>query len=105
MNINEMFVQDASRIQGDVYNIMRVRGRVSALIRKDVLPEGMGFNFQTPVTQRSSRTGGSGWVEVQAEDNLPLDQGNYVKLSFKDQGNGISKEDLKKYSTPILLLK
>lgn len=68
MNINEMFVQDASRIQGDVYNIMRVRGRVSALIRKDVLPEGMGFNFQTPVTQRSSRTGGSGWVEVQAED-------------------------------------
>jgi len=68
MNINEMFVQDASRIQGDVYNIQRVRGRVSALIKKDVLPEGMGFNFQTPVTQRSSRTGGSGWVEVQAED-------------------------------------
>lgn len=68
MNINEMFVHDASRIQGDVYNIQRVRGRVSALIKKDVLPEGMGFNFQTPVTQRSSRTGGSGWVEVQAED-------------------------------------
>ncbi len=68
MNIEPMFVQDASRIQGDVYNIMRVRGRVSALIKKDVLPQGMGFNFSTPVTQRSQRTGGSGWVSVQPEE-------------------------------------
>lgn len=68
MNIEPMFVQDASRIQGDVYNIMRVRGRVSALIKKDTLPQGMGFNFSTPVTQRSNRTGGSGWVAVQPEE-------------------------------------
>lgn len=68
MNIEPMFVQDASRIQGDVYNIMRVRGRVSALIKKDTLPQGMGFNFSTPVTQRSQRTGGSGWVAVQPEE-------------------------------------
>ena len=68
MNIEPMFVADASRIQGDVYDIMRVRGRVSALIKKDVLPQGMGFNFSTPVTQRSQRTGGSGWVAVQPEE-------------------------------------
>jgi hypothetical protein len=67
-NINEMFAEDASRIQGDVYFIQRDTGRVSALIKKETLPEGMGHNFTTPVVQRSNRTGGSGWVEVQAPD-------------------------------------
>lgn len=67
MNIEPMFIQDVSRIQGDVYNINRVRGRISALITKDVLPQGQGANFSTPVTQRSTRTGGSGWVAVQPE--------------------------------------
>ena len=66
-NINEMFAQDASRIQGDVYFIQRDQGRVSALIKKETLPQGMGFNFSTVVVQRSNRSGGSGWVEVQAE--------------------------------------
>ncbi len=63
-DINQMFAEDASRIQGDVYFIQRDQGRVSALIRKETLPDGMGHNFITPVVQRSSRSGGSGWVEV-----------------------------------------
>lgn len=66
--LNNIFAQDASRIQGDIYHIQRDQGRVSALIKKDTLPDGMGFNFTTPVIQRSNRAGGAGWVEVQAED-------------------------------------
>jgi hypothetical protein len=67
-NLNEIFARDAERIQGDIYHIQRDQGRVSALIKKETLPEGMGYNFTTPVIQRSNRTGGAGWVEVQAED-------------------------------------
>lgn len=62
-NINQMFAEDASRIQGDVNFIQRDTGRVSALMKKEALPEGMGHNFSTPVVQRSNRTGG-GWTEV-----------------------------------------
>jgi len=61
--LDQWFVEDASRIQGEIEQIMRAKGRVSALMKKSVLPDGMGHNFSSVVTNRSTRTGG-GWVNV-----------------------------------------
>lgn len=58
-----VFISDASRIEGRVNQIQRVHGRVSALMKKEVLPDGIGFNFSTVVVNRSTGTGG-GWVAV-----------------------------------------
>lgn len=66
--LDNYYAQDSSRIEGDVFRIMRVRGRVSALIEKDNLPDGIGYNYSTVVTKRSGSTGGSGWIDVAAED-------------------------------------
>ena len=67
-NLNNWFVQDASRLAGEVLRIQRAKGRVSALMRKGDLPDGMGFNFTTPIVKRSNPTGGAGWQNVQAEN-------------------------------------
>ena len=61
--LDQYFISDASRIEGKIDKIMRVEGRISALLKKDVLPDGMGFNFSTVITKRSTGTGG-GWVAV-----------------------------------------
>jgi len=66
--LDNYFVQDQSRLEGMIYQQQRVKGRVSALIRKGVLPEGMGYNYQTLVWQRSLPTGGSTWVDVSQEN-------------------------------------
>ena len=65
--LDQYFISDASRIEGRVNQIMRVHGRVSALMKKEVLPDGIGFNFSTVVVNRSIGTGG-GWVDVSAPD-------------------------------------
>jgi len=62
-NINEWFLSDPSRILGKVEQVMRNKGRVSALMKKSTLPTGMGFNFSSIITNRSTKTGG-GWVDV-----------------------------------------
>lgn len=66
--LDNYFSQDASRIEGEVYRIQRVKGRVSALIKKMALPDGIGYNFSTVVSKRSGATGGSGWIDVAAEN-------------------------------------
>lgn len=60
--------QDTSRLQGEIYEIMRNQGRVSALIKKAELPDGMGYNFNSVVYQRSTGVGGNGWVAVVQEN-------------------------------------
>lgn len=65
--LDNYFTADASRIEGKVQQIMRVQGRMSALMKKEALPDGIGFNFQTTVVNRSTGTGG-GWVDVSAPD-------------------------------------
>lgn len=65
--LNEIFISDASRIQGKIEKTSRVKGRVSALMRKEVLPEGIGFNFSTVIVKRSNGTGG-GWTAVSTPD-------------------------------------
>ena len=65
--LDQYFISDASRIEGKIDHIQRVSGRVSALMKKGVLPNGMGFNFSTVVVKRSQGTGG-GWVAVSNPD-------------------------------------
>jgi len=65
--LNEEFISDASRIQGKIERIGREEGRVSALMRKEVLPENIGFNFSTVIVKRSNGTGG-GWQAVSTPD-------------------------------------
>lgn len=62
--LENWFIQDPSRIQGDVLKYSRVRGRFSSLIKKGTLPDGNGFNFSTIISDRSTGTGG-GWTEVE----------------------------------------
>jgi len=66
--LDNYFEQDASRLQGKIYEIMRNEGRVSALMEKGELPDGMGFNFNSVVYQRSTGIGGNGWTAVVQED-------------------------------------
>ena len=65
--LNQYFASDATRIQGKIDQILRTEGRISALVKKDVLPDGMGFNFSTVITKRSTGVGG-GWVPVSTPD-------------------------------------
>jgi len=45
-DVNGLFIADSEKIIGDIYVIAREGGRISALIKKEALPEGMGFHFQ-----------------------------------------------------------
>lgn len=65
--LDQYFISDASRIQGKIEKIMRARGRVSALMKKEVLPDGIGFNFSTVIVKRSNGVGGS-WQAVSTPD-------------------------------------
>ncbi|MBW2655780.1 MAG: hypothetical protein JRC91_12905 [Deltaproteobacteria bacterium] len=44
-------------------------------------------------------------IEISKKDSLALNPGNYIKISFKDQGCGISKEDLGKIFDPYFSTK
>lgn len=66
-NINQWFLEDPSRILGKVEQVMRNKGRVSALMKKSTLPTGHGFNFSSIITNRSTKTGG-GWVDINTPD-------------------------------------
>lgn len=61
--LDQYFIEDASRITGEIETVSRARGRVSALMKKQVLPDGLGHNFSSVITNRSRRSGG-GWVNV-----------------------------------------
>ena len=71
--LDNYFISDESRILGDVLSYSRVKGRVSALMKKDTLPDGNGFNFSTVITDRSIGTAGEGWQDVLT----PNDSGNH----------------------------
>lgn len=66
--IGQIFASDASRLEGQVYQKMRAKGRVSALMEKQNFPDGIGYNPSTVSTLRSGITGGSGWTRVQSPD-------------------------------------
>jgi len=66
--LDNFMVADESRIVGEINRIGRVRGRVSALMEKDLLPEGMGYNYESVVYDRSGSSGGAGWQNLAEED-------------------------------------
>ena len=65
--LDHYFISDQPRIQGKIEKIMRARGRVSALMKKETLPDGIGFNFSTVIVKRSNGVGG-GWQAVATPD-------------------------------------
>lgn len=67
-NLNNIFSADTTRLQGRVYQLLRAKGRVAALIKKENFPDGIGYNPITVNTLRSNPVGGSGWVTVAQED-------------------------------------
>jgi hypothetical protein len=62
------FASDASRLLHDVDRVTRNRGRVSNLIEKGLLPEGVGYNYQKLVSTRSAITAGVTWSDVEVPD-------------------------------------
>lgn len=66
--LDNYFQRDTSRLTDEILRITRERGRVSALIQKGELPEGIGYNYSTVLYKRSGQTGGNGWVTVAAEN-------------------------------------
>ena len=66
--LENWFISDPSRIQGDILKYSRVRGRFSSLIKKGTLPDGNGFNFSTVISDRSVGEGG-GWVDIEQANN------------------------------------
>jgi len=61
--LDQYFISDTSRITGEIEKISRVKGRVSALMKKGTIPNGIGFNFSSVITNRSRKKDG-GWVNV-----------------------------------------
>lgn len=62
--LDNWFEADASRMVGDVDRYRRSKGMMSALLEKDVLPEGIGYNYTVPISERSNPEGGVTWSEV-----------------------------------------
>ncbi len=66
--LDNYFEQDSSRLVGKINILMRNTGRISALMTKGLLPDGIGFNFNSVLYQRSNATGGDDWRAVAAEN-------------------------------------
>ncbi len=66
--LDNFFQQDSSRLEGEINELQRNTGRLSALMEKGILPDGMGYNFNSVLYQRSTPTGGAGWQDVAVEN-------------------------------------
>lgn len=67
-NLEQIFASDPSRLQGKVRQLLRAKGRVAALMKKENYPDGIGFNPVSLGTLRSNPAGGSGWVTLATPD-------------------------------------
>lgn len=65
--LDEYFISEQDRIISDIREIGRAKGRVSQLIRKGPLPDGVGYDFKSIVMLRSGISGG-GWTPVATPD-------------------------------------
>jgi len=63
--LQDYFVQDATRLIGEVRTLMRVTGRMSALIQKGEAEEGKGANYQAVLWERSGSASDATWTDVQ----------------------------------------
>lgn len=64
--ISDFFQQDPSRLVGEVYELMRVTGRMSAMMMKGEAPEQQGFNYQTLLWARSGNAADAVWTTINA---------------------------------------
>lgn len=62
--ITDFFQQDPSRIVGEIYYLMRVTGRMSAMMMKGEAPEQQGFNYQTVLWDRSGNAADAVWTTI-----------------------------------------
>jgi hypothetical protein len=92
------FEQDASRLVGDVNRVMRNRGKMSMLMERGELPEGIGFNYQTAISERSAIVNGVTWSAV----STPNGSTNNCTPTITDMGWASS---LKSYSAEQALLR
>jgi PAS domain S-box-containing protein len=82
------------------------------LYQAEVNKEQIGEVIQTIVMNAREATPEDGVITVRAEnikleayDTVPLPDGNYVKISIEDQGDGISDEDLPRIFDPYFTTK
>jgi hypothetical protein len=62
--LQNYFAADPSRLLHEVSRVTRNRGRISNLIEKGLLPEGVGYNYQKLVSTRSAIVSGVTWTDV-----------------------------------------
>jgi hypothetical protein len=92
--LDSYFVQDASRMVGDVARYRRSKGKLSALIEKEALPEGIGYNYTVPVSQRSAPSGGVTWTQV---ESFADGEGNNCTPPVTDIGWAVSLQNYVAY--------
>lgn len=66
--LDRYFQSQSGILVGQIPQTTRVRGRVSAMIRKEPLPKGQGFSWSNVIMERSISSGGAGWVAVATPD-------------------------------------
>lgn len=85
-SINDSFVQDQSRLLGEVNMLKRLKGRMSALMDKGTAEEGVGFNYQSLLHDRSTSADSAIWTSVQA-NNGSLSPPNTCEPAYLDCGS------------------
>lgn len=67
-NQDDLFATEALRMEGEIAEVGRYVSPFSTVLEKGVAPDGMGFNFQSVVNERSIPTSTYDWQELQAND-------------------------------------
>jgi two-component system cell cycle sensor histidine kinase/response regulator CckA len=86
-------------IADDIRHVSIDEGQIKQVVRNIVVNaiEAIGDNGQLTVSCEN--------VDIAEKGYLTLNQGEYIKISFKDQGCGISKENLEKIFNPYFSTK
>ncbi len=103
-DLNQIFAADASRLNGKIMRIGRAKGRMSQMIKKEVYPNGMGFNPVSLGTLRSNPVGGGGWVTLatpDGESNNCMPEPSVVTPALNTLAYTIEQTAIKSY--PICL--
>lgn len=64
-NLTSLFVSDAERLTGNLDSTGRLKGKFTALIEKDWIPDGSGFNWQSIQIERTKPGTPVTWTAVQ----------------------------------------
>lgn len=67
-NLTSLFVSDAERMTGKLDMTGRLKGKFTALLEKDWIPDGAGFNWQSVQVERTKPGTAVVWTAVQANN-------------------------------------